>query len=93
LVADREAHQGLLLGRFVAASRDRLRELARGLGVHHLANPGGCPARRYATLIAAFLLAGAALWTASWDHAEDIVPYQPFTAKRPSRVRDTDSTT
>src|SRR5262245_7608112 len=37
--------QGRLLGRFFAASRDRLREVARSLGVHHLANLGGCPAR------------------------------------------------
>jgi hypothetical protein len=36
---------GRLLGRFFAASRERLRELARGLGVHHLANLGGCLAR------------------------------------------------
>ena len=34
-----------LLGRFFAASRERLREVARGLGVHHLANLGGCSAR------------------------------------------------
>ena len=34
-----------LLGRFFAASRERLREVARGLGVRHLANLGGCPAR------------------------------------------------
>jgi REP element-mobilizing transposase RayT len=37
--------KGRLLGRFFAASRERLRELARGLGVHRLANLGGCPAR------------------------------------------------
>ena len=37
--------KGRLLGRFFAASRERLREVARGLGVHHLANLGGCPAR------------------------------------------------
>ena len=37
--------QGRLLGRFFAATRERLREVARGLGVHHLANLGGCPAR------------------------------------------------
>jgi REP element-mobilizing transposase RayT len=36
---------GRLLGRFFAATRDRLREVARGLGVHHLVNLGGCPAR------------------------------------------------
>jgi hypothetical protein len=36
---------GRLLGRFFAASRARLREVAAGLGVHHLANLGGCPAR------------------------------------------------
>ena len=35
--------KGRLLGRFFAASRERLREVARGLGVHHLANLGGCP--------------------------------------------------
>jgi REP element-mobilizing transposase RayT len=35
---------GRLLGRFFAASRDRLREVATRLGVHHLANLGGCPA-------------------------------------------------
>ena len=37
--------KGRLLGRFFAASRERLREVARGLGVRHLANLGGCPAR------------------------------------------------
>ena len=37
--------RGRLLGRFFAASRDRLREVATHLGVHHLANLGGCPAR------------------------------------------------
>ena len=36
---------------------------------------------------------GAALWTGSWNHAEDIVPHQRVTAKQPSRVRDSDSTT
>ena len=36
---------GRLLGRFFAASRERLREVAAHLGVHHLANLGGCPAR------------------------------------------------
>ncbi len=35
---------GRLLGRFFAASRDRLREVAAHLKVHHLANLGGCPA-------------------------------------------------
>ena len=35
---------GRLLGRFFAASRDRLREVAARLEVHHLANFGGCPA-------------------------------------------------
>jgi len=37
--------RGRLLGRFFAASRERLREVATRLGVHHLANLGGCPAR------------------------------------------------
>ena len=37
--------KGRLLGRFFAASRNRLRETAARLGVHHLANLGGCPAR------------------------------------------------
>jgi hypothetical protein len=37
--------RGRLLGRFFAASRDRLRTVAAQLGVHHLANLGGCPAR------------------------------------------------
>ena len=37
--------RGRLLGRFFAASRDRLRQLAARLGVHHLANLGGCLAR------------------------------------------------
>ncbi len=36
---------GRLLGRFFAASRERLRAVAARLGVHHLANLGGCPAR------------------------------------------------
>ena len=35
---------GRLLGRFFAASRERLREVAARLRVHHLANLGGCPA-------------------------------------------------
>jgi hypothetical protein len=33
---------------------------------------------------------GAALWTGSWNHAEDTVPHQRVTAKRPSRARDSD---
>jgi len=37
--------KGRLLGRFFAASRDRLRQVATHLGVHHLANLGACPAR------------------------------------------------
>ena len=37
--------QGRLLGRFFAAKREHLREVARDLGVHHLANLGSCPAR------------------------------------------------
>ena len=36
---------GRLLGQFFAASRERLREVAARLGVHHLANLAGCPAR------------------------------------------------
>jgi hypothetical protein len=36
---------GRLLGRFFAATRERLRQVAARLGVHHLANLGGCPAR------------------------------------------------
>ncbi len=36
---------GRLLGRFFAASRERLRQAATHLRVHHLANLGGCPAR------------------------------------------------
>jgi hypothetical protein len=36
---------GRLLGRFFAASREGLREVATLLGVHHLANLAGCPAR------------------------------------------------
>ena len=37
--------RGRLLGRFFAASRARLREVAERLGVHHLANLGGCAVR------------------------------------------------
>ncbi len=36
---------GRLMGRFFAASRACLREIAAHLGVHHLANLAGCPAR------------------------------------------------
>ncbi|MDX1929891.1 MAG: hypothetical protein SFV81_25415 [Pirellulaceae bacterium] len=32
------------LGRFLSSSRERLREVAHKLGVHHLANLDGCPA-------------------------------------------------
>jgi hypothetical protein len=34
-----------LLGRFLAANRQRLREVAAHPRLHHLANLGGCPAR------------------------------------------------
>jgi hypothetical protein len=37
--------RGHLLGRFIAGSRARLREVAARIGVHHLANLGACPAR------------------------------------------------
>ena len=37
--------EGRLLGRFFAASRQRLREFAAHFRVQHLANLGGCPAR------------------------------------------------
>jgi hypothetical protein len=37
--------RGRPLGRFFAASRDRLRQVATRPGVYHLANLGGCPAR------------------------------------------------
>ena len=36
--------QGRLLGRFLAATRQRLREVAAGLGVKRVPNLGGCPA-------------------------------------------------
>ena len=35
---------GRSLGRFFAATRERLRVVAKQCGVHHLANLGGCPA-------------------------------------------------
>ncbi|MGA2701911.1 MAG: hypothetical protein ABSH35_12555 [Isosphaeraceae bacterium] len=41
----RKLAAGRLLGRLFAASRARLREVAERLGVHHLANLGGCAAR------------------------------------------------
>jgi hypothetical protein len=37
--------EGRLLGRFFAASRQRLRDVASALGVHHVDNLGGCSAR------------------------------------------------
>ena len=37
--------QEKLLGRFFASSRARLREVAQRLGVRHVANLSGCPAR------------------------------------------------
>ncbi len=36
--------KGRLLGRFFAASRARLREVAQGLGLRGVPNLGGCPA-------------------------------------------------
>ena len=36
---------GRLLGRFFAATRSRLREVAQSLGVHRLVNLAGCAAR------------------------------------------------
>jgi hypothetical protein len=41
----RKLSRGRLLGRFFAASRERLRNFAARLGVHHLANLGACAAR------------------------------------------------
>ena len=41
----RKLTEGRLLGRFFAASRQRLRVVAAHFRVHHLANLGGCPAR------------------------------------------------
>jgi hypothetical protein len=38
-------NKGRLLGRFFAASRARLREVAARLGIHHLADLAGRPAR------------------------------------------------
>jgi hypothetical protein len=38
-------HEGRLLGRFFASSREKLREIAERLGVRRLANLAGCPAR------------------------------------------------
>jgi hypothetical protein len=32
----------------------------------------------------------AALWTGSWNHAEDAVPQSRVTVKQPDRVRDSD---
>jgi hypothetical protein len=40
-----ELKSGRLLGWFFAASRERLRQVAAHVGVHHLANLGGCLAR------------------------------------------------
>ena len=37
--------RGRLVGRFFAASRGRLRDVAARLGLRHLANLGGCRAR------------------------------------------------
>ncbi len=34
-----------LLGRYVAATRAKLREVSKGLGVRHVVNLAGCPAR------------------------------------------------
>ena len=45
VVALEKLSQGRLLGRYFAAKRKRLREVARDLGVHHLAKLGGWPAR------------------------------------------------
>jgi hypothetical protein len=42
-----QLNSGRRIGRFFAASRERLREAAAHLRVHHLANLGGCPARSY----------------------------------------------
>jgi hypothetical protein len=42
----RNLASGRLLGRFFAAARSRLREVAQRLGVHRLANLAGCAARR-----------------------------------------------
>ena len=43
MVAIRKVSKGRLLGRFFAASRECLREVAAHLGVHHLANLGRMP--------------------------------------------------
>jgi len=38
-------NEGRLLGRFFAATRAKLREISERLGVRHLVNLAGCPAR------------------------------------------------
>jgi hypothetical protein len=40
----KKLREGRLLGRFFAASRERLREVAARLSLRHLPNLGGCPA-------------------------------------------------
>jgi hypothetical protein len=42
---DRALSESRLLGRFFAASRQRLRDVANPLGVRHLDNLASCPAR------------------------------------------------
>jgi hypothetical protein len=43
LALQEKLRKGRLMGRFSAASRERLRSVAAQLGVHHLANVGGMP--------------------------------------------------
>src|SRR5208283_2917502 len=63
------------------------RDGRQGVAVHHSSvEAGERPSRT------PWSEGGAALWTGSWNHAEDTVPHQRVTAKPPSRVGDSDST-
>ncbi|MGA2701682.1 MAG: hypothetical protein ABSH35_11370 [Isosphaeraceae bacterium] len=66
---------GRLLGRFFAASRARLREVAERLGVHHLANMGGCAALALPRRLDSKLVSISLFQRRSQDSGDLVVSY------------------
>ena len=66
---------GRLLGRFFAASRARLREVAERLGVHHLANLGGCGAMTLSRRLSTKLVFSSLIRRHSQDSGDVVVHY------------------
>jgi hypothetical protein len=81
----REQHVPIRHFRF-SQNRDRAVHLLDGRTASHSSGEAG--ERPFRT---PWSEGDAALWTGSWNHAEDTVLHQRVTAKRPGRARDSDT--